>query len=109
MKGIINLRGQIIPVIDIRLKFKKDEKEYNSRTCVIVVDMGKTTAGLIVDNVSEVLTIQDENIVDPPDYRTGLENRYISKIGKTKEGIKLLLDCEKLLTEKDLAEIEEAC
>ncbi len=65
-------------------------------------------AGLIVDNVSEVLSITDEDIVDPPDYNTGFQNRYIEKIGKPKDGIKLLLNCEKLLTEEEFIEINES-
>jgi purine-binding chemotaxis protein CheW len=108
VKGIINLRGKIIPVIDVRLKFRKTEKEYNSRTCVIVVDISEMKAGLIVDNVSEVLSITDEDIVNPPDYNTGFQNRYIEKIGKPKDGIKLLLNCEKLLTEEEFIEINES-
>lgn len=102
MKGIINLRGKIIPVMDIRLRFKKEPKEYNDRTCVVVIDINDRSIGLIVDNVSEVLSISDENIVDPPQMNRGLGNRYIKQIGKVDSEVKLLLDCEKLLTEDEL-------
>lgn len=65
VKGIINLRGKIIPVIDVRLKFRKEPAEYNDRTCIIVIDIHEISIGLIVDNVAEVLTITEENIVPP--------------------------------------------
>jgi purine-binding chemotaxis protein CheW len=109
VKGIINLRGQIIPVLDMRLKFRKDEMKYTNRTCIIVVEIEGMSVGLIVDNVSEVLTISDENIVEPPDYKTGFQNRYIKNIGRADDGVKLLLDCEKILTNEELLEITEAC
>jgi purine-binding chemotaxis protein CheW len=109
VKGIINLRGQIIPVLDMRLKFRKEEIDYTNRTCIIVVEIDSMLVGLIVDNVSEVLTISDENIVEPPDYKTGFQNRYIKNIGRANDGVKLLLDCEKILTNEELLEISEAC
>ncbi|AEV68628.1 chemotaxis protein CheW [Acetivibrio clariflavus] len=100
VKGIINLRGKIIPVMDVRLRFRKEAKEYNDRTCIIVVDIEDISVGLIVDSVSEVLTISEDNIVPPPDTNTGFNNRYIKGIGKVGEDVKLLLDCGKLLTDE---------
>jgi purine-binding chemotaxis protein CheW len=105
VKGIINLRGKIIPVIDIRLKFKKEPIEYNDRTCIIVIEMMKLSIGLIVDNVAEVLSIDDENIVPPPDVKTGFHNRYVSGIGKVDNSVKLILDCDKLLSEDEVETI----
>ncbi|MBP2636757.1 MAG: chemotaxis signal transduction protein [Firmicutes bacterium] len=102
VKGIINLRGKIVPVMDVRLRFKKEFREYNDRTCVIVIDIQDVSVGLIVDSVSEVLTIAEESIVPPPDIKA-VQNRYIKGIGKVGDDIKLLLDCEKLLNEDDLA------
>lgn len=107
MKGIINLRGKIIPVIDIRLKFKKLPKEYDDRTCIIVIDIQDVTVGLIVDNVAEVLMIEDGNISTPPDLRAGLQNRYLAGIGKVGNDVKLLLSCEKLFLEEELEIIME--
>jgi purine-binding chemotaxis protein CheW len=101
VKGIINLRGKIIPVMDVRLRFKKEPKPYNDRTCIIVVDIKTISIGLIVDSVSEVLTIPEQEIVDPPEMNKG-NNRYIKKIGKAGSDVKLLLDCEKLLNEDEL-------
>ena len=82
IKGIINLRGKITPLIDVRLKFKKEPINYTDRTCIIVIDTGELSIGLIVDNVAEVMNINDEDIVPPPDVRTGIQNRYIQGVGK---------------------------
>lgn len=107
IKGIINLRGSIIPVMDVRLRFKKEPIEYNDRTCIIVVNIKQLSIGLIVDNVSEVLTIGDENIVPPPDVKTGFNNRYVKGIGKVGNDVKLILDCDKLLSEEELDNLNE--
>ena len=107
MKGIINLRGKIIPVIDIRLKFKKEPKEYDDRTCIIVIEIQDVTVGLIVDHVAEVLMIGDGNIAPPPDQRAGLQNRYLAGIGKVGNDVKLLLSCEKLFLDDELEIIKD--
>jgi purine-binding chemotaxis protein CheW len=107
VKGIINLRGKIIPVIDVRLKFKKEPMEYNDRTCIVVIDISEVSVGLIVDNVAEVLTIADQDIALPPSSKTGFENRYVKGIGKSGNEVKLLLDCDKLLKNDELKIIEE--
>jgi purine-binding chemotaxis protein CheW len=101
IRGIVNLRGKIIPVIDMRLKFRKDAVAYNDRTCIIVVDTGAFAVGLIVDSVAEVLALGDSQIVPPPDARTGIQNRYLKGIGKAEGRVKLLLDCEMLFTEEE--------
>ena len=95
--GIINLRGKIIPVMDMRRRFHKEPMSYNERTCIIVLDIHDVSVGLIVDHVNEVASINDEDIAPPPDYLGGMENKYISGIGKTGGEVKLLLDAEKLL------------
>ncbi|WP_440834640.1 chemotaxis protein CheW [Paenibacillus sp. 22594] len=100
IKGIINLRGKIIPVMDVRLRFKKYSKAYNDRTCIIVVDMEEISVGLIVDSVSEVLSIGEGEIVPPPEIQKS-GNRFIKGIGKVGNEVKLLLDCDKLLNEED--------
>ncbi|MEN6350401.1 MAG: chemotaxis protein CheW [Syntrophomonas sp.] len=107
VKGIINLRGKIIPVIDVNLRFKKQAKEYNDRTCIIVIDIEHLSVGLIVDNVAEVLSIADENIVPPPAAWAGFHNGYIKGIGKVGTEVKLLLDCDKLLSDEDFMVINE--
>ncbi len=100
IKGIINLRGKIIPVMDVRLRFRKVSREYNDRTCVIVIDIGDISIGLIVDSVSEVIAIPDTEIVAPPEVGKG-GNKYVKGIGKVHGDVKLLLDCNKLLNEED--------
>lgn len=107
VRGIINLRGKIIPVMDVRLRFKKEPKDYNDRTCVIVVDINDISIGLIVDTVSEVITILEDDIVEPPEMNKGFSNRYIKNVGKYGDEVKLLLDCEKLLTADELESLSE--
>ncbi len=101
VKGIINLRGKIIPVMDVRIRFKKESIEYNDRTCIVVVDVNDVSLGLIVDNVSEVLEISDEQIVIPPDIKKDSENKYIKAIGKVEHCVSLILSCEKLIEDED--------
>jgi purine-binding chemotaxis protein CheW len=108
VRGIINLRGKIIPVMDVRLRFKKEPMEYNDRTCVIVVDINEISIGLIVDKVAEVLTIPEADIVAPPQMNKGFNNRYIKNIGKVGDDVKLLLDCEKLLSEDEMEDLSKA-
>ena len=101
VRGIINLRGKIIPVVDMRLKFKKEFRDYNSRTCIIVVKIKEVLIGLIVDSVAEVVFIADDNIVSPPNINS-VNNKYVKSIGKIGEAVKLLLDCEKIFTDEEL-------
>ena len=105
IKGIINLRGKIIPVMDVRLRFKKPPKEYNDRTCVVVIDIKDVSVGLIVDSVSEVLSINEEDIVSPPNVKKD-GNKYIKAIGKVGDEIKLILDCDKLLSDDEIGSLE---
>jgi purine-binding chemotaxis protein CheW len=107
IKGIINLRGKIIPVMDVRLRFKKEPKEYNDRTCVVVIDIYELSIGLIVDSVSEVLRIHEQDIEVPPLMNKGYNNRFIKNIGKVENEVKLLLDCEKLLTDEEVSNLNE--
>ncbi|MBC3796149.1 chemotaxis protein CheW [Acetobacterium tundrae] len=97
IRGIINLRGRIIPIMDMRLRFSKTFVDYNERTCIIVTDIEADTVGLIVDSVSEVVTIADDNINDKPMMSTGISNQFVKNIGKVGDEVILLLDCEKVL------------
>ncbi len=101
VKGITNLRGKIIPIMDARLRFKKAVREYDDRTCIIVIDTNNVSIGLIVDSVSEVLAFTDEEIAPPPEISKG-GHRYIKGIGKSCDGVKLLLDCQRLLSDEAL-------
>lgn len=99
VKGIINLRGKIIPVIDIRAKFGKPAVEYDERTCIIVIEIEDIAAGFIVDMVDEVMNIEDEDMAAPPAVKAGSDEGYIKGIGKAAGQVQLILDCEKLLKE----------
>jgi len=104
IKGIINLRGKIIPVMDVRLRFKKSSIDYNDRTCIIVIDIHEISIGLIVDTVAEVLSIQEHEIVPPPDLNKA-GRKYIKGIGKTGSHVTLILDCDKLLSDDEVEEL----
>lgn len=106
IRGIINLRGKIIPVMDVRLRFKKQLREYTDRTCVVVINVANNSVGLIVDGVADVMLIPDTDIVAPPEISRNC-NRYIKGIGKIGSDVKLILDCEKLLTDNELDTINE--
>lgn len=97
IKGVINLRGSIIPVIDVRIKFKKEEKAYDEFTCIIVVEYNEYTVGLIVDTVHEVLTIPESAISLPPNAKLKYQNKFIKNIGKIGDKVQLLLDVDKFL------------
>ena len=108
VKGITNLRGKIIPVMDARLRFNKAAREYDDRTCIIVLDTNDIATGLIVDNVSEVIAIADEDIAPPPDLNNG-GLKYIKGIGKADGNVKLLLDCQKILTDNETERCGAVC
>lgn len=97
IKGIINLRGSIIPVIDVRLKFRKEERAYDEFTCIIVVEYNEYTVGLIVDTVNEVLTVPESAISSPPNAKLKYQNKFIKNIGKVGNKVQLLLDIDKFL------------
>ena len=105
IRGIINLRGKIIPVMDVRLRFGKPEREYDERTCVIVIDIKDVSVGLIVDRVSEVLNIAESEIVPPPQLDKDYQHKYIKGIGKVERDVKLLLDCGKMLNDDEIDDL----
>ncbi len=107
INGIINLRGKIIPVMDVRLRFGKTVREYDDRTCIIVIDINDISIGLIVDRVSEVINIPESEIVPPPQLDKSSKHRYIKGIGKVGNDVKLLLDCEKILNDDEIEAISE--
>ncbi|WP_371372582.1 chemotaxis protein CheW [Sporomusa aerivorans] len=105
VKGIINLRGRIIPVMDVRLRFRKEAREYTDRTCIIVIELQQVTVGLIVDTVAEVTVIPSVDIVPPPEGAKGGNNRYIKGIGKVGDEVRLLLDCYRLISQDDMEKL----
>lgn len=100
-KGIINLRGSIIPLIDIRLRLGKQEAEYNERTCVIVTDINERSVGFIVDEVDSVISIP-ENLISPPPQLSGGTEGYITGVGKLEDKVTLLMDTRKLVGADEL-------
>ncbi len=104
VKGILNLRGKIITVMDARLRFKKEEKGYDDRTCIIVINIESITFGLIVDSVKEVASIDESNIAPPPTINKQDDGSggFIEGIGKVENDIWLFIDCIKLLTNSEL-------
>lgn len=109
IKGLINLRGKIIPVIDVRIRFKQEPFEYNDRTCIIVLNVKELVVGLIVEKIAEVVEITEGNIL--PNPKIGKvdrsQNKYVYGIGKVGDEVKLLLDPERLLNDEDTALIEQ--
>jgi purine-binding chemotaxis protein CheW len=97
IKGVINLRGKVIPVMDIRLRFNMQARIYDERTCVIVVNHKENTVGLVVDTVSEVLDIPEANVESSPHFSQGDGNSFISGMGKVEDEIKMIIDVNSLL------------
>ncbi len=102
MKGVINLRGKVIPVIDLRLKFSMQEEEHTEETCIIVVEVNSTSIGIIVDSVSEVLDIKSGEIEETPSLGQGIDTDFIMGLGKAKDKIIILLDIERVLSSEEM-------
>ncbi len=107
MKGVINLRGKVIPVIDLRLKFSMPEEEHTQETCTIVVEVDSTSIGIIVDNVSEVMEIKSDEIEDAPQFGKGIDTSFIMALGKTKETIVIMLDIAKVLSAEEIEVVKQ--
>lgn len=108
IKGLINLRGNVIPVIDVRLRFRKEPFEYNDRTCIIVINSEDTVVGLIVEKIAEVVEIKSEDIIPAPKLgnANAAQNKYVYAIGKVGDAVKLLLDPEKLIKYTEIPSLE---
>ena len=107
MKGVINLRGKVIPVIDLRKKFSMQEGVHTQETCVIVVEVNGSSIGLIVDSVSEVSDITGEEIENAPSFGQGIDTSFIMGLGKVKDKIIILLDIDTVLSTEELEMVEE--
>jgi purine-binding chemotaxis protein CheW len=112
VKGVINLRGKVIPVVDLRLRFGMPKIDYTERTCIIVVEMkgpaGVVPIGTVVDAVSEVLSIKGEDIADTPSFGAKFNSEYILGMAKMGKGVKLLLDIDRVLSSEELVLLKEA-
>jgi purine-binding chemotaxis protein CheW len=110
VKGVINLRGKIIPVVDLRLKFGLEAKEYTQRTCIIVVHVAvhgsePTPIGIVVDGVAEVLNIADSDVEDSPEFGAGADTSYLLGMAKLKGQVKILLDIDKALDAGEICNV----
>ena len=105
IKGVINLRGKVIPIIDLRMKFGIPPKDYDDRTCIVVVEVetgqGRYVMGLIVDAVDEVTSVKAEDTEGAPNFGIDLDTRFIKAIAKTQAGVKILLDIARVLSDED--------
>ncbi|MEE9553962.1 MAG: chemotaxis protein CheW, partial [candidate division Zixibacteria bacterium] len=102
VRGVINLRGKVIPVIDVRIRFAMEARDYDDRTCVIVVDVEDSSVGLIVDSVSEVIEIPKANIEPAPSVRNGKGSDFIWGLGKVDNEVMILLNTQALIYSSDL-------
>ena len=102
VKGVINLRGKVIPAVDLRLRFGLEEREYDDRTCIVIVSVNESTIGLIVDIVSEVHEISKNDIGPPPSFKSSSgKEQYIDGLAKKGEEVKIILDVEKIISNED--------
>jgi purine-binding chemotaxis protein CheW len=112
VKGVINLRGKVIPVVDLRLRFGMERINYTERTCIVVVEIsggaGTVMIGVVVDSVSEVLNIKAGEIEETPTFGTKLETDYILGMAKVQGGVKILLDIDRVLSRDEVALIKKA-
>ena len=105
-KGVFNLRGKVIPAMDLRIRFNLPEREYDDRTCIIVVQIDTSIVGFIVDTVSEVHDIKDENIEPPPAFKSDdKKGKYISGSAKINEDVRILVDVRRILSDEELEKI----
>lgn len=108
LKGMINLRGKVIPVIDVRTRFKLPIREYDNRTCIVVVNISDNSVGLLVDTVRDVANIPESEIEPPAKIQKKSGNAFIKGMGKVGDEVKILLDVNKLLFEEELEQIAQS-
>ena len=112
VKGVINLRGKVIPVMDLRLRFGMESIDYTERTCIIVVEIegsaGTVQIGIVVDAVSEVLNVNGEDVEETPTFGAKLNTDYILGMAKMEGGVKILLDIDRVLSQEEVALLDKA-
>lgn len=110
VKGVINLRGKVIPIVDLRLKFGMAPMDYTERTCIIVVETaseaGTVLIGIVVDTVSEVLNVSTSDIEAPPAFGTSLDTDYIQGMAKAEGRVKILLDIDRVLSAREISTLK---
>lgn len=105
-KGIINLRGRVVPLVDVNLRFGRAEPEYDERTCIIIVDIDGVYVGFIVESVEEVKDVEDSRVSPPPRFSSGMENRYITGVYKDNNQMILLLNSRLLFSDEEFGLFE---
>ena len=105
VKGVINLRGKVIPVMDVRTRFKLPGREYDERTCIVVVNIADNAIGLVVDEVREVADIPEADVEPPPRTSKGASSRFVKGMGKMGDEVKIILNVEQLLYEEELQQV----
>lgn len=107
IKGVINLRGNIVPIIDLRVKFGLAEQRYDAQTVVIVLNVAKRTIGVVVDGVSDVLAVPASEVKPPPELGGALDTRYLDGLATVGGQMMILIDIERLMTSRDMAIVDE--
>lgn len=105
LKGVVNLRGQIIPVLDMRIRFNMSSRNYDERTCIIVVNIDNVQVGLVVDTINEVCHIAEEMVSPPPETAGASSAQYIHGMGKFGDEVVILLDGRKIVFEHEMAAV----
>ncbi len=108
VRGVINLRGKVIPVMDVRTRFRLPPRDYDERTCIIVVDINESSVGLVVDEVREVVDIPENQVEPPPTAGKTSGSRFIQGMGKLDDEVKILLNVGRLLSDDELQKLEAA-
>ncbi len=108
IKGVSNLRGIIVPIVDLRIKFRLEDIRYDEHTVVIVVDIGERVIGIVVDRVSDVMTLTPEQSRPAPEFGVRVPLDYIHGLGNLDDRMLILMDIEKLLNSREMALVEEA-
>jgi purine-binding chemotaxis protein CheW len=108
VRGVMNLRGTVLPVVDLRMKFHLQPVEYSKFTVIVIATVGDKTVGLLVDAVSDVLMVPKDSIREAPDFGSAVDTRFISGVFQSKERLTVALNLEELLTESELALPQEA-
>jgi purine-binding chemotaxis protein CheW len=108
IKGVLNLRGTVVPVVDLRLKFNMEEKEYDQYTVIMIVEVAGRIMGIIVDAVSDVVSLGDDEIQPTPRFSSAISTEFIKGMGKKEEKFIILLDINKVLSDQELEEVDSA-
>jgi purine-binding chemotaxis protein CheW len=106
MKGVINLRGSVVPVVDMRIKFRMDEREYDAFTVILIVEVQERLIGLIVDSVSDVVGIPVESLQETPHFSANIETDYIKGIGNRDDQLIIILDVDLILSSEELERMD---